>query len=169
MKCFLCLRRSNKHECWVHGRLRQAKSGETIVEPSTPGIKFFVVVSGRLELHRLSDNQEELIAFCGPGMFTGELSLLGSNESIDQKHVRDMIVAGAGPAGLAAAVYGASEGLDVLVIESNSPGGQAGASSKIENYLGFLPESQAVSWLEALTRRRRNSAPRCSLRRARPN
>jgi thioredoxin reductase (NADPH) len=44
---------------------------------------------------------------------------------------------GAGPAGLAAAVYGASEGLDVLVVESNSPGGQAGASSKIENYLGF--------------------------------
>jgi thioredoxin reductase (NADPH) len=62
---------------------------------------------------------------------------LGFNESIDQKHVRDMIVVGAGPAGLAAAVYGASEGLDVLVIESNSPGGQAGASSKIENYLGF--------------------------------
>jgi len=62
---------------------------------------------------------------------------LGFNESIDQTHVRDMIVIGAGPAGLAAAVYGASEGLDVLVIESNSPGGQAGASSKIENYLGF--------------------------------
>jgi thioredoxin reductase (NADPH) len=51
--------------------------------------------------------------------------------------VRDLIVVGAGPAGLAAAVYGASEGLDVLVIEANSPGGQAGASSKIENYLGF--------------------------------
>jgi thioredoxin reductase (NADPH) len=48
-----------------------------------------------------------------------------------------LIVVGAGPAGLAAAVYGASEGLDVLVVESISPGGQAGASSKIENYLGF--------------------------------
>ena len=252
----------------VHGRLRKAESGETIVEPSTPGIKFFVVVSGGLELQRVSDNKEELIAHCGPGMFTGELSLLsgrralvrirageaselieierealrqlvqtdselsdiflrafilrrleliargigdvvligsnhsldtfrikefltrnyqpyayidlerdpevqelldrfqvaidelpvlicrravvlrnpstreiadclGFNEGIDQKHVRDLIVVGAGPAGLAAAVYGASEGLDVLVIESNSPGGQAGASSKIENYLGF--------------------------------
>ena len=44
---------------------------------------------------------------------------------------------GAGPAGLAAAVYGASEGLDVLVLESNVPGGQAGSSSRIENYLGF--------------------------------
>jgi thioredoxin reductase (NADPH) len=62
---------------------------------------------------------------------------LGFNEGIDQTHVRDMVIVGAGPAGLAAAVYGASEGLDVLVLESNSPGGQAGSSSKIENYLGF--------------------------------
>jgi len=62
---------------------------------------------------------------------------LGFNEAVDEEHVRDLIVVGAGPAGLAAAVYGASEGLDVLVIESSAPGGQAGASSKIENYLGF--------------------------------
>jgi thioredoxin reductase (NADPH) len=62
---------------------------------------------------------------------------LGFNEGIDQAHVRDLIIVGAGPTGLAAAVYGASEGLDVLVLESNAPGGQAGASSKIENYLGF--------------------------------
>ena len=62
---------------------------------------------------------------------------LGFNEGIDQAHVRDLIIVGAGPAGLAAAVYGASEGLDVLVLESSAPGGQAGASSKIENYLGF--------------------------------
>jgi thioredoxin reductase (NADPH) len=64
-------------------------------------------------------------------------SCLGFNVGIDQTHVRDVIVVGAGPAGLAAAVYAASEGLDVLVLESNSPGGQAGSSSKIENYLGF--------------------------------
>ena len=62
---------------------------------------------------------------------------LGFNVSIDEEHIRDLIVIGAGPAGLAAAVYGASEGLDVLVLEGNAPGGQAGASSKIENYLGF--------------------------------
>ncbi len=62
---------------------------------------------------------------------------LGFNEGIDQTHVRDLVIVGAGPAGLAAAVYGASEGLNVLVLESNSPGGQAGSSSKIENYLGF--------------------------------
>ena len=51
--------------------------------------------------------------------------------------VRDTLVVGAGPAGLAAAVYAASEGLDVLVLENDVPGGQAGSSSKIENYLGF--------------------------------
>lgn len=62
---------------------------------------------------------------------------LGFNEAIDRTHVRDLVIVGAGPSGLAAAVYGASEGLDVLVVESNSPGGQAASSSKIENYLGF--------------------------------
>jgi thioredoxin reductase (NADPH) len=62
---------------------------------------------------------------------------LGFNDAIDQTHVSDLVIVGAGPAGLAAAVYGASEGLDVLVLESNSPGGQAGSSSRIENYLGF--------------------------------
>ena len=62
---------------------------------------------------------------------------LGFNEPIDQSQIRDVVVVGAGPAGLAAAVYAASEGLDVLVLETNSPGGQAGSSSKIENYLGF--------------------------------
>ena len=62
---------------------------------------------------------------------------LGFNDAIDQTHIRDVVIVGAGPAGLAAAVYAASEGLDVLVLETNSPGGQAGSSSKIENYLGF--------------------------------
>jgi len=62
---------------------------------------------------------------------------LGLNVSIDPAQVRDVIIVGAGPSGLAAAVYAASEGLDALVIESESPGGQAGSSSKIENYLGF--------------------------------
>jgi thioredoxin reductase (NADPH) len=62
---------------------------------------------------------------------------LGFNDAIDQSRVSDLVIVGAGPAGLAAAVYGASEGLDVLVLESGSPGGQAGSSSRIENYLGF--------------------------------
>ncbi len=54
-----------------------------------------------------------------------------------EKEFYDLIVLGAGPAGLAAGVYGASEGLRTLVIEDEAPGGQAGSSSKIENYLGF--------------------------------
>jgi thioredoxin reductase (NADPH) len=62
---------------------------------------------------------------------------LGFNDAIDQTHIRDVAIVGAGPSGLAAAVYGASEGLDVVIVEMNSPGGQAGSSSKIENYLGF--------------------------------
>jgi thioredoxin reductase (NADPH) len=62
---------------------------------------------------------------------------LGFNASVDPTQVRDLVVVGAGPAGLAAALCAASEGLDVLVLETSSPGGQAGSSSKIENYLGF--------------------------------
>jgi thioredoxin reductase (NADPH) len=82
-----------------------------------------VICRGQIVL-RTPSNQE--IADC-----------LGFNESIDQTHVRDLIIIGAGPSGLAAAVYGASEGLDVLMLETSSPGGQAGSSSSIENYLGF--------------------------------
>jgi thioredoxin reductase (NADPH) len=62
---------------------------------------------------------------------------LGLNDAVDRTTVRDVVVIGAGPAGLAAAVYAASEGLDVLVLEASAPGGQAGTSSRIENYLGF--------------------------------
>jgi thioredoxin reductase (NADPH) len=82
-----------------------------------------LICRGQLALHNPT-NQE--IADC-----------LGFNESVDQTQVRDLVVIGAGPSGLAAAVYGASEGLDVLVLETGSPGGQAGSSSRIENYLGF--------------------------------
>ncbi len=74
---------------------------------------------------------------------------LGFNANIDDLRVLDLAIVGAGPAGLAAAVYGASEGLDVLVIETESPGGQAGSSSKIENYLGF---PTGVSGMELATR-----------------
>src|ERR671916_32998 len=82
-----------------------------------------LICRGQLALRNPSNQQ---IADC-----------LGFNESVDQTHVRDLVVIGAGPSGLAAAVYGASEGLDVLVLETSSPGGQAGSSSRIENYLGF--------------------------------
>ncbi len=62
---------------------------------------------------------------------------IGLNSMVNESQVHDLIIVGAGPAGLAAAVYAASEGLDVLTIETAMPGGQAGSSSKIENYLGF--------------------------------
>jgi thioredoxin reductase (NADPH) len=62
---------------------------------------------------------------------------LGFNPSLDEAHVVDVVIVGAGPAGLAAAVYAASEGLEALILETEAPGGQAAASSKIENYLGF--------------------------------
>ena len=74
---------------------------------------------------------------------------LGFNSSIDATHMRDLIIVGAGPAGLAAAVYAASEGLNALVIETTAPGGQAGSSSKIENYLGF---PTGISGLELASR-----------------
>ncbi|WP_035883785.1 FAD-dependent oxidoreductase [Cupriavidus metallidurans] len=64
-------------------------------------------------------------------------SCLGLVPEFDPEHVYDVIVVGAGPAGLATAVYAASEGLSVAVIDCRSPGGQAGASARIENYLGF--------------------------------
>jgi len=86
---------------------------------------------------------------------------LGFNDAIEQTHMRDLVIVGGGLAGLAAAVYGASEGLDVLVVESSSPGGQAGASSRIENYLGFPAGISGQELAREHTRRRRSSARRC--------
>ncbi|CCH78800.1 putative thioredoxin reductase [Nostocoides japonicum T1-X7] len=64
-------------------------------------------------------------------------TMYGSPEDLDPSHVYDLVVVGAGPAGLAAAVYGASEGLSTLVVDADAIGGQAGTSSMIRNYLGF--------------------------------
>ena len=252
----------------AHGRVRQIRPGEVLVQPGDQIVPFFVVTSGGVEIVRPSSANETLVALYGPGQFTGEVNMLsgrpallqvrasesgevievdreqllalvqtdsqlseiimrafilrrveliahglgdvvllgsnhcsatlrvkefltrnghpysyidldrdadvqglldrfhvtaadvpvlicrgevvlrsptnqqiadclGYNEGIDQTQIRDVVIVGAGPAGLAAAVYAASEGLDVLVLETNSPGGQAGSSSKIENYLGF--------------------------------
>jgi thioredoxin reductase (NADPH) len=65
------------------------------------------------------------------------LRALGIGRELERREEADLLVVGAGPAGLAAAVYGASEGLDTLVVEGTALGGQAGSSSRIENYLGF--------------------------------
>jgi thioredoxin reductase (NADPH) len=82
-----------------------------------------VICMGRRALKNPSN---ELLASC-----------LGWTPTLDATQVRDVVVVGAGPGGLAAAIYASSEGLDVLVVESTAPGGQAGSSSRIENYLGF--------------------------------
>jgi thioredoxin reductase (NADPH) len=83
------------------------------------------------------------IVLCPDGQLLrnpGELELarcIGLVRPIDPTHVYDVAIVGAGPAGLAAAVYAASEGLSVLVLDCRAFGGQAGASARIENYLGF--------------------------------
>ena len=251
-----------------YGQARRATAGEVLIEPGDPRLRLYVVLSGQIEIIRMSVEAEEMVGVLGPGQFTGEANVLlgrtglvriqavvpselievdrehllsliqvdgelgeifmkafilrrltliargfadvvlvgsdhcagtlrikefltrnshpynyvdldraddfqeildrfhvsiadvpvlicradkvlrnpsnleianclGFNEAIDQTQLRDVVIIGAGPAGLAAAVYAASEGLDVLVLESNAPGGQAGSSSKIENYLGF--------------------------------
>jgi thioredoxin reductase (NADPH) len=74
---------------------------------------------------------------------------LGLTRPSIRAKVRDVVIVGAGPSGLAAAVYAASEGLDVLVLEANAPGGQAGSSSKIENYLGFPTGISGTNWHRA--------------------
>ena len=90
----------------------------------------------------LSDDEIPLVRL--PGGFelrnpsAGEVSrALGIGLDLDQEETVDLLVVGGGPAGLGAAVYGASEGLDTLVVEGSALGGQAGTSRRIENYLGF--------------------------------
>jgi thioredoxin reductase (NADPH) len=81
-----------------------------------------------------------LIFADGTVLVDPDLELLASRVGLSVQATQDfydLIVIGAGPAGLAAGVYGASEGLRTLVIEPLAPGGQAGSSSRIENYLGF--------------------------------
>ena len=96
----------------------------TCLEQFRVGTDELPIVLCRDRVLRRPDNEQ--IAEC-----------LGMNPQIDTSVVRDVVVVGAGPAGLAAAVYAASEGLSVLVLETMASGGQAGTSSKIENYLGF--------------------------------
>jgi thioredoxin reductase (NADPH) len=74
---------------------------------------------------------------------------LGITEQLDADKIFDVAVVGAGPAGLATAVYASSEGLSTVVIEGNAPGGQAGTSSRIENYLGF---PSGISGMELASR-----------------
>lgn len=96
---------------------------------------------GFLECFRLTEADLPVVVVEGQALRSPSnaqvADALGLTSALDPDHVHDVAVVGAGPAGLAAAVYAASEGLDTVVIEAVAPGGQAGTSSKIENYLGF--------------------------------
>ncbi|NYE96374.1 thioredoxin reductase (NADPH) [Psychromicrobium silvestre] len=74
---------------------------------------------------------------CAPTVHDVAISIYGAPSDIDLDQVVDLAIVGGGPAGLAAAVYGASEGLNTVVVEAEAIGGQAGTSSMIRNYLGF--------------------------------
>lgn len=95
----------------------------------------------KLEMNNLTTNDLPLILF-EDGQFIARPTIrqiadkIGLNSQV-KNEIYDVVIIGAGPAGLAAAVYGSSEGLKTLLIERRAPGGQAGTSSRIENYLGF--------------------------------
>jgi thioredoxin reductase (NADPH) len=101
----------------------ESEKATTLYEAAEPDDIPIVLLPGGVELRRPSN---------------GQLSrALGIGLELEQREEVDLLVIGGGPAGLGAAVYGASEGLDTLVIESTVLGGQAGTSRRIENYLGF--------------------------------
>ncbi len=94
-----------------------------------------------LRLNGIEDSQLPVVFF-EDGTFLSQPAIASIAEKLGLKalaanQLYDVVIIGAGPAGLAAAVYGASEGLRTLLIEKRAPGGQAGTSSRIENYLGF--------------------------------
>lgn len=141
--------------------LRHGQGGVTLVGPghSPDMVRLNAFLIRNAYPHRTLDTQqdEEACAFLrwfdvGPDelpvvICDGEVmrnpsshalaDCLGLSIAIDPAFVHDVAVVGAGPAGLAAAVYAASEGLSTIILEGTAPGGQAGTSSKIENYLGF--------------------------------
>ena len=94
-----------------------------------------------LERHKLEGRKLPAVLFPdGTVLAQPELAVLAEKVGLRTQaraEYYDLVVAGAGPAGLGAAVYGASEGLSTLILEPDAPGGQAGSSSRIENYLGF--------------------------------
>ena len=97
---------------------------------------------GFLECFSLTSDQLPVVIVSGEQVLRNPSNAdladaLGLVEALDPDRVWDVAIVGAGPAGLASAVYAASEGLATIVIEGMAPGGQAGTSSKIENYLGF--------------------------------
>src|SRR5436305_1313874 len=105
------------------GEPRSYKNGERVVRAAEVGPGLILVCPNGKMLRNPGDNE---LARC-----------IGLVRPIDATKLYDVAIVGAGPAGLAAAVYAASEGLSVIVLDCRAFGGQAGASSRIENYLGF--------------------------------
>ena len=121
----------------LQGFLSRNSYPYTVLEPSRDA-------DGQALIERLALRDDELpIVVCPNGSVLKRPTdsqvgaCLGMTPVLDPKLVYDVAVVGAGPAGLATAVYGASEGLSMLVLDSRAFGGQAGASARIENYLGF--------------------------------
>ena len=116
------------------GRVESVEQGRVLQRVGDVPRDFHAVVSGAIDVTVRIDGREEVLPRATPGALSEMLGL--TIQSIPERQF-DLVVVGAGPAGLAAAVYGASEGLSTLLVEAVAVGGQAGTSSRIENYLGF--------------------------------
>jgi hypothetical protein len=112
---FLALEPPEVGRLWRFGEPRSYGAGDRIVATGEIPPGAFVILAGRVEVTRC----------------------IGLVRPIDPDKVYDVVIVGAGPAGLAASVYAGSEGLSVLALDCRAFGGQAGASARIENYLGF--------------------------------
>src|SRR5215211_4845476 len=133
-----------------HGQVQQTQDGEVLFQQGELTCDFYVVLEGEVELIEPTLVTPRVIGVRTPREIVGELNLLteevtylsavvrkgGSVLAIPAEDLRTIVI-GSGPGGLAAAVYGASEGLKTLIVESVATGGQAGMASRIENYLGF--------------------------------
>ncbi|HEU5000495.1 MAG TPA: FAD-dependent oxidoreductase [Lapillicoccus sp.] len=110
--------------------------GQAVIAAAGPDAEFPLVRSPSKKGADSDEIDPEEI-FSNPTLAEMASRMYGSVADLDDGFVADMVVVGSGPAGLAAAVYGASEGLATVVLESEAIGGQAGTSSMIRNYLGF--------------------------------
>jgi thioredoxin reductase (NADPH) len=117
------------------GSRRKVRRGELIFRAGKRDLPLIVILRGELEIFEPRDDREQILSTPGARDFVGEVGMLTGTAALGS--ARGKADVGAGPAGLAAAVYAASEGLKTIVLESYAPGGQAGASSLIENFFGF--------------------------------
>jgi alkyl hydroperoxide reductase subunit AhpF len=125
---------------FASGPAREFASGEIVFDVGERQAPAWLVLKGSIDVTRRDGlNRQVSITTHHIGQISGEVeaACLGITSELDPNTVFDVAVVGAGPAGLAVAVYGASEGLSVLVLDQRAFGGQAGASARIENYLGF--------------------------------